>query len=66
MQTGIPHGSLMSLILYLFDNAVFIESCENEDTGAVGCVDDVGILAVGSTAQRNCKALKVAHRKAEK
>ncbi|KFA45923.1 hypothetical protein S40293_10177 [Stachybotrys chartarum IBT 40293] len=32
---------------------------------AVGYIDDVSILAIGPTAPRNCKTLKVIHRKAE-
>jgi uncharacterized membrane protein YkvA (DUF1232 family) len=36
-----------------------------EDTEAVGYIDDASILAVGPTAQRNCKTLKGIHKKAE-
>ena len=65
IQTGIPQGSPVSPILYLFYNADLIEACKTDDTEAVGYIDDASALAVGPTAQRNCKTLKVLHRKAE-
>lgn len=65
VQTGIPHGSVVSRILYLFCNADLIEACKTDDIEVVGYIDDVSILAVGPTAQRNCKTLKKIHRKAE-
>ncbi|EPS26195.1 hypothetical protein PDE_01131 [Penicillium oxalicum 114-2] len=65
IQTSIPQGSPVSPILYLFYNADLIEGCKTEDTEAVGYIDDVSTLAVGPTAQRNCKTLKKIHRKAE-
>ena len=40
--------------------------CQTENTEGVGYIDDVAILAVGPTAQHNCKALKMGHRKAER
>jgi ribonuclease HI len=66
IQTGIPQGSPLSPILYLFYNADLIEACKTENTEAVGYIDDASILAVGPTAQRNCKTLKAIHQKAEK
>jgi hypothetical protein len=61
IQTGIPQGSPLSPILYLFYNADLIEACKTENTEAVGYIDDASILAVGLTAQRNCKTLKAIH-----
>jgi hypothetical protein len=61
IQTGIPQGSPLSPILYLFYNANLIEACKTENTEAVGYIDDASILAVGPTAQRNCKTLKAIH-----
>jgi ribonuclease HI len=66
LQTGIPQGSPLSPILYLFYNADLIETCKTENTEAVGYIDDASILAVGPTAQRNCKTLKAIHMKAAK
>jgi exonuclease III len=65
VETGIPQGYPLSPILYLFYNADLIEACQTEDTETVGYINDVGLLAVGPTAQRNCKTLKTGHRKAE-
>jgi len=66
IQSGIPQGSSLSPIPYLFYNADLIEECKTENTEAVGYIDDASILAVGPTAQRNCKTLKAIHQKAEK
>ncbi|KAI6777578.1 uncharacterized protein J7T54_004478 [Emericellopsis cladophorae] len=65
IQTGIPQGSPISPILYLFYNADLIEAFKTSETEAVGYIDDVSILAIGPTAPRNCKTLKAIHRKAE-
>ena len=65
IETGIPQGSRLSPILYLFYNADLIEACKTEETEAVGYIDDASTLAVGQSAQRNCKTLKLIHRKAE-
>ncbi|KFY28958.1 hypothetical protein V491_00241 [Pseudogymnoascus sp. VKM F-3775] len=65
IKTGIPQGSRLSPILYLFYNADLIEACKTEDTEAIGYIDDASILAVGPSAQRNCKTLKAIHQKAE-
>ena len=65
VQTGVPQGSSISPILYLFYNADLIEACKTEDTEVVGYIDDVSILAIGPSAQRNCKELKRVHRHAE-
>ena len=65
IQTGIPQGSPVSPILYLFYNADLIEMCKTQESEAVGYIDDASILAVGPNAQSNCKTLKNIHRKAE-
>jgi hypothetical protein len=65
IQTGIPQGSPLSPILYLFYNADLIETRKRENTEAVGYIDDASILAVGPTTQHNCKTLKAIHQKAE-
>ena len=66
IQTGIPQGSPLSPILYLFYNADLIEACKTGNTEAVGYIDDASILAVGPTAPSNCKTLKAIHQRAEK
>jgi hypothetical protein len=66
IQAGIPQGSPLLPILYLFYNTNLIEACKTEDTEAVGYIDDASILVVGPTAQHNCKTLKIIHQRAEK
>ncbi|KAJ6436485.1 hypothetical protein O9K51_10967 [Purpureocillium lavendulum] len=65
IQTGIPQGSPVSPMLYLFYNADLVEECNTPETESVGYIDDVSILAVGESAARNCKRLKRRHRKAQ-
>ena len=65
IKTGVPQGSRISPLLYLFYNADLIEACKTEETEAVGYIDDVSVLVTGPSAQRNCKELKGIHRKAE-
>lgn len=65
IQTGIPQGSPVSPILYLFYNADLIEACKTTGTEAVGYIDDVSTLAVGQSAQHNCKVLKKIHTRAQ-
>jgi hypothetical protein len=61
-----PQGSPLSPIFYLFYNADLIEACKTENTEAVGYVDDVLILTISLTTQRNCKTLRAIHRIAKK
>jgi hypothetical protein len=65
--TGIPQGSPLSLILYLFYNAGLIEACMEEETResteveilkqvvAYGWVDDVSCLAAGMSEESVAK-----------
>jgi ribonuclease HI len=65
VETGIPQGSPLSPILYLFYNADLIEACKSGNSEAGGYIDDVAILVTGPTPQYNCKVLKMRHRQAE-
>ncbi|KAK0367942.1 zinc knuckle [Colletotrichum limetticola] len=66
LDTGIPEGSPLSPILYLFYNADLLDSCnETGDTTATGFIDDVAILAVGDSTEETCQKLQEALRKAE-
>lgn len=65
VYTGIPQGSPLSPILYLFYNADLLEECASTKVGTLGYIDDVSLLATGPTVQHNTQALKVAHKKAE-
>ena len=56
MTTGIPQGSPVSPILFLFFNKDLIDFC-TQGTGkvlAIGFVDDVNILVVGNSTESNC------------
>ena len=68
VRTGIPQGSILSSILYLFYNADLYEICERPgtNTSAIGFVDDANILAYGKSTEENCKTLESIHRQCEK
>ena len=67
VRTGIPQGSPLSSILYLFYNAELLEICDRpgKNTSAIGFVDDANILAYGKSTEENCKTLKAIHRQCE-
>ena len=65
-STGIPQGSPVSPILYLFFNADLVEACSNPEgkqaTG-IGFVDNVNVLAYSSSTEENCKILEEMYQK---
>jgi hypothetical protein len=66
INTGIPQGSPLSPILYLFYNADLIEQCnEATDAMSTGYIDNVAILAWGDTTQRTCQILSTILEKAQ-
>ena len=67
VRTGIPQGSPISPILYLFYNADLLEICQRPgtNTSALGFVDDVNVLAYGKSTEENCRTLERIHRKCE-
>lgn len=63
VQVGIPQGSPISPILYLFYNADLLEICRDDQlpTSPTGFVDDVNILTYSESAERNCQNLSQIH-----
>ncbi len=63
VDAGIPQGSPISSILFLFFNASLIEKCEalGIKIGVLGFVDDINILAYGRTTESTSETLSRAH-----
>jgi len=63
VTTGIPQGSPISPVLFLFFNAPLIEECAraNLPVQVGGFVDDVHLLAYGRSTEANCNNLTKAH-----
>ena len=68
VRTGIPQGSPISPILYLFYNADLLDLCNRSSTKAngFGFVDDVNILTYSTSTEENCRTLETLHKKCEK
>lgn len=63
VTNGIPQGSPLSPILFLFYNYELIEKCNRRAQGmAVGFVDDVNIVVWGKTTEGNCRVLEHIHK----
>ena len=61
--TGIPQGSTISPILFLFFAAELLPTLQEGPTSAVGFVDDTNILTYSKSTEDNCRALERAHAK---
>jgi hypothetical protein len=65
VELGIPQGSPISPILYLFYNADLLESYEDTSLSLspTGFADDVTLIVYSRTVERNCELLKKAYKK---
>src|SRR6187402_1977695 len=63
MRTGVPQGSPLSPILFLFYNSELLELCQRPKEGllAIGFADDVNMLAYSSSTENNCQILEAGH-----
>jgi hypothetical protein len=61
--TGIPQGSTLSPILFLFFASTLLPELKGKGITAMGFVDDSNILAFGKSTEENCRKLEVAHDK---
>jgi hypothetical protein len=57
-QAGIPQGSPLSPILYIFYNANLVEQPIDKTKGALGFVDDYSPWVVGDNVDQNIEALQ--------
>jgi ribonuclease HI len=62
-RTGIPQGSPLSPILYLFYNADLLEICTSPggETTSSGYIDDTNILTYSDCTEENCRRLAEIH-----
>jgi hypothetical protein len=67
ISTGIPQGSPLSQILYLFYNADLLEIGSRPDLNVCssGYIDDVAMLLSSRTTEENCKRLRQVHAECE-
>lgn len=63
VHSGVPQGSPVSPILFLFFNADLLEECEalGLKASAIGFADDVNLLAYGRSTASNCDTLSRMH-----
>ena len=63
VPAGVPQGSPLSPILFLFYNSELLDLCQRPKEGlsAVGFADDVSMLAYSRSTESNCRILEAGH-----
>ena len=63
IRNGIPQGSPVNPILFLFYNNELISKCTDSGlkASAIGFVDDVNIITWGESTEKNCRTLSRLH-----
>jgi exonuclease III len=66
-ETGIPQGSPISPILFLFFIADLLDATNDIAlrVSAIGFVDDIHVLTYGDSTERNCRTLERIHERCE-
>ncbi|KHJ34378.1 hypothetical protein EV44_g3349 [Erysiphe necator] len=64
-STGIPQGSFLSPILFIFLASTILPTLQTATSSAVGFVDDTNILTWSDTTKENCQRLQQLHEKCE-
>ena len=65
VEAGVPQGSTLSPILFLFYSAELLDICNQprQRLSAVGFADDTNILTYGRSTENNCRTLERTHNK---
>lgn len=65
IQCGIPQGSLLSPMIFLFYNADLLDICSSitPKLSASAFIDNTSLLAIGLSTKENCLNLAKAHKK---
>jgi hypothetical protein len=63
VPAGVPQGSPLSPILFLFYNSELLDLCQRPKEGlsAIGFADDVNMLAYSRSTESNCRILEAGH-----